>query len=241
MEKRTEISLDQAFDLFSNDDIERLQKAGEQSSFVQLIGYIVVAVLFSLPATNYFPLFSVINGVLDFGLLFWYSMLPPYRQPFLVWFFRYLILQSGMLAFLIVFLNFPGDMLYWWPVIYIGVSTVVVALIIWRRMRKALVVLRETGNLGAIKQRWLDVYLAGFVLYLFSLMYYYRATKWFHFDFGLISQLGEYAVLLIILVSLTLTPLLLCDEKELVKDIMLRRYSEQFRELFGMSRSQWYD
>lgn len=222
------------------------------SCTVKIILAIIMSMLLSLPSLNYYGIFSFISIILLSVLGIAYLTLNRFQKKVKYDLFIYLIVQTGIIFFLTVFLYMKSDTYHIIPAIYIVLGYISSFFITYF---KTINYIRHVYTISEKKKNKFSEILATktskllqfFLSFTLIGMVLYRVNKWWllnvNITFSTVS-VWEYIVwgvgLFIVLVGVTLLPTLLIQPEKLVKYFLIDKYSEEFRERYDYSKKEWY-
>lgn len=235
-------------------DIEKVVSMSSNSSSYtnKIILSFLFSVFISLPSINYYWGISLLSLIVLSIFLVKYLTLNKFQKIVNYNIYLYIILQTGVIFFLTVFLYMKNDTKHVVPIFYIAISYLLSLFIVYFRVSGSL---RTTYNLEQSSLRKLSTLIATktskllklFVSLIILSAIVYRINKWWLLNadttFNNVSTL-EYifwgAGLVTILLVLTLLPTLLIKPDKIIKYKLIETYAEDFRKRYDYSKKEWY-
>lgn len=245
------VNYEEAKNAISSKELEELNIKKEHVSgyLTKVVGSILFALLLSLPAINYYPIYSVVACILLGSLLIRYIALQSIFKVTNYNLVLYFIWQTAVIFFMIVFLRVEVDRYHLIPLIYIILSYGFSFLLIRARVNTYLKEAFETttkskkGVFSNVITKILGFFLALVVIAIL----FYRGNKWWLMNMDVNvdnSSFLVYAVwgigLLVLLIGLTLLPTLLFSPSQYVKAKLIKQYAEEFRAGTNFTKKEWY-
>ncbi|MGX7149461.1 hypothetical protein [Enterococcus ureasiticus] len=236
------------------DDIETIVSMSSNSSSYtnKIILSSLFSALISLPSINYYWGISLVSLSILFFLLVKYLTLNNFQKVVNYNIYLYMILQTGMIFFLTVFLYIKKDSYHIAPVIYIIISYMISLFIVYFKTSN---LLRAKYKLEHGKWSKKSEFFATktskllqiFVILIVLGAIIYRINRWWLLNVDITFEsvsIAEYILwgggLILLLVGLTLLPTLLIKPESIVKYKLIEKYAEEFRERYDYSKKEWY-
>ncbi|MGX7244341.1 hypothetical protein ACWOC1_05775 [Enterococcus quebecensis] len=236
------------------DDIETIVTMSSNSSSYtnKIIFSSLFSALISFPSLNYYWGISMVSLSILFFLLIKYLTLNNFQKVVNYNTYLYMIVQTGVIFFLTVFLYIKKDTYHIVPIIYITISYMLSLFIVYFKTSN---LLRAKYNLGHSKwSKKSELFatktsklLGIFVILIVLGTIIYRINRWWLLNVDITFEsvsITEYILwgggLIFLLIGLTLLPTLLIKPENIVKYKLIEKYAEDFREKYDYSKKEWY-
>ncbi len=230
--------------------LEKKEKSGGYVRAVLISCFI--AIVLSLPATNYFWIFSaILFGALCI-IFYRYTLLCPLFKVLDYNKLLFFIWQTAAIFFLIVFLVVRGDKYNLIPLFYIIFSYTISFFIMKIQINSYLereyhVGKKATSRINHFFDMKLTKGLVVFLSTIIAITMIYRVNKSWMRNIKLTTgdpSILEYTIWSVVLLGLlagfTFLPNLLFSPADYVKGKLMKKYSEEFRQEYGFSKEEWY-
>lgn len=214
--------------------------------------------LFGIASWGFFPFFA---GVIVLAVFIWYSVQPKYFKDAAYNLAMFLLAQTGLI-FYIVSIQFFDNLIF--DRIMMSVYVIVTYLVSFYFLKSKIQSNIQEKYLDyqpqdlklSIKIIKKVTYLLGaLVVLFFVLLELYRLTKsWFilsDFNFNFLAGVHNpiiddlivvffFLLIMLIFVLVSLLPTLLIDEDKITEGLVLKKYAEEFRVRYQLSKKDWY-